>query len=571
MSLAAFLIRFMSSRSAKRFEQATKQPAETQRDLLMSIIRRNADTEYGRRYNFALINSIEDYQNQVPVISYNDIAEEIARISDAGEKNVLTSEDPVMFAQTSGTTGNPKFIPVTPSCQGENSKDLMRTWVYHARKDHPDLFKGKIVSLVSPAVEGYTDSGVCFGSASGHIYKSMPGVIQKIYAIPYEVFEIENYESKYYAILRIGLQENVSFLATANPSTILKLCEKADEFSDYLISDIRQGTLSESFHIRGDIREVIEKRLMANPARASELEQMRKNRGGRLLAGDYWPDLQLIGCWKGGTVGHYIKKFSGWFDPDNIRPVPVRDWGFLSSEARCSVPLSDIGDAGVLSVAVNFFEFVLADEITTHPDDYRAWRFLTADQLEREGQYYVFLTTTGGLYRYDINDVLEVCGFYNKTPQIRFLRKGRGMTNITGEKLSVNQLIEAIQKAGSEADVLVEHFKAEADPKESRYVIRGQFVKDYDTSSFQNFLSAVDQHLKEINIEYKEKRKSERLRSPVLHVMREGWYERARKEQAASGKRMFQAKTELLSPMKAETMFIQPELKEVVDLEKEAE
>ena len=63
--------------------------------------------------------------------------------------------------------------------------------------------------------------------------------------------------------------------------------------------------------------------------------------------------------------------------------------------------------------------------------------------MDRE--YYIFFTTTSGLYRYDINDVIKVTGRYNQTPQIIFLRKGRGMTNITGEKLSVNQVIEAVQ------------------------------------------------------------------------------------------------------------------------------
>ena len=45
------------------------------------------------------------------------------------------------------------------------------------------------------------------------------------------------------------------------------------------------------------------------------------------------------------------------FNPDGIRSVPVRDWGYLSSEARGSIPLSDEGSKGVLTVATNFFEF----------------------------------------------------------------------------------------------------------------------------------------------------------------------------------------------------------------------
>ena len=59
-----------------------------------------------------------------------------------GATNVFTAEDPVMFAQTSGTTGDPKFIPVTPTDKGRAHKDVMRTWLYHARAAHPHIFDG---------------------------------------------------------------------------------------------------------------------------------------------------------------------------------------------------------------------------------------------------------------------------------------------------------------------------------------------------------------------------------------------------------------------------------------------
>ena len=49
--------------------------------------------------------------------------------------------------------------------------------------------------------------------------------------------------------------------------------------------------------------------------------------------------------------------------------------------------------------------------------------------------------------------------------------------------------------------------------------------------------------------------------------MREGWYERQRQEQVASGMRAFQAKTQLLSPDKLATQQIQSELEEIVDME----
>ena len=56
-----------------------------------------------------------------------------------------------------------------------------------------------------------------------------------------------------------------------------------------------------------------------------------------------------------------------------------------------------------------------------------------------------------------------------------FRRKGRGMTNLTGEKLSVNQLIEAVGRASKETGAEAPHFKAEPDGENSRYVFKVEF------------------------------------------------------------------------------------------------
>jgi len=565
MSLAGFLISFTTRQSAKRFEKATRDPVGVQTQKLLGLVHKNADTEYGRRYRFSSIKTIKDYQQQVPVITYEDIKADMEKVV-SGAKKVFTAEDPVMFAQTSGTTGDPKYVPVTPTCRGREHSDQMRTWTYHALQSHTDMFEGKVVSLVSPAIEGYTPSGIPFGSTSGHIYKNMPGFVRRAYSIPYDVFEVADYGAKYYAIMRISLEHDVRFLATANPSTVLKMCEKAHEHSEEIIKDINDGTLSRSFALEPQIRKNLEKALRPNPNRARELKEARLRRSGVLKPVDYWPKLSLIGCWKGGTVGHYLEKFPEWFSLEGTREVPVRDWGYLSSEARCSVPLSDEGSMGALTIATNFFEFVEVEDLESKRDDSSSWHFLSVGELEEGKEYYIFVTTTGGLYRYDINDVVKVVGYYNQTPQIVFLRKGRGMTNITGEKVSVNQIITAFQNASQETGAIPDHFKAEADAMNSRYIFRVEFTARVDPETQKRFLKGLDQHLKGINIEYKTKRDSQRLKAPVLHVMKEGWYERVRKQQVESGMRAFQAKTQLLTPQKAVTQEIRPDLENVVEL-----
>ena len=126
--LTSFVIRQLARAAAGRFETATREPGTAQQRKLLEILARNRDSEYGRQYGFSSIRNMDDFRKQVPVVSYEDIQGQVNRMT-LGEKNVLTAEAPIMFAQTSGTTGQAKYIPVTPSCKGRDHSDQMRTWI----------------------------------------------------------------------------------------------------------------------------------------------------------------------------------------------------------------------------------------------------------------------------------------------------------------------------------------------------------------------------------------------------------------------------------------------------------
>jgi len=145
-----------------------------------------------------------------------------------GECNTLTADRTILFAVTSGTMGKPKYIPVTEYSR-RKKKEVMDLWAYYALRDHPNLLNGKILAIVSPESEGCTTSKIPFGSESGHAYRNLPRAVRDLYAIPYEVFEIPEYESKYYCILRIAMEKDISTIATLNPSTILLLCQKIEK------------------------------------------------------------------------------------------------------------------------------------------------------------------------------------------------------------------------------------------------------------------------------------------------------------------------------------------------------
>ena len=76
------------------------------------------------------------------------------------------------------------------------------------------------------------------------MFQSAPGLLRRKSATPYDVFEVEEYQAKYYALMRFMVARDVGMIWTANPSSILKMFEKGAEFAEEIIRDVRDGTLS---------------------------------------------------------------------------------------------------------------------------------------------------------------------------------------------------------------------------------------------------------------------------------------------------------------------------------------
>ena len=536
MSLIVKAAAFVTGRQWPRWHERTFMPQETQSQLLLDIVKHNRATAFGRDHRFETIRSPEDYKNQVPISDYERIRPYVERAQN-GDAEVLTTEPVVMFTMTSGSTGEPKLIPVTASSK-QNHRDLTRLWYYRAYLDHSEFLGNKLLGLVSPVEEGRTSSGIPYGAASGLIYQSSPRWIQNAYAVPYEVSGIKDFEAKYYLVMRLALEQEISFFGTPNPSSILKLVEIAEQYKTELIRDIRDGAIDARWNIPVEIRRALSGRLVKNPRRSQQLEKLA-DKFGILRPKDYWPQLKLIGCWKGGSVGVRLQEFVRWFD----EATPVRDLGYMASEAQMTLPVTDTGSAGILDVGANFYEFIPEREIG-NPN---AAPLGCADLAEGE-EYYLILTTPGGLYRYDINDVVRVAGFYNRTPLLEFVRKGRDVTSITGEKLHVNQLIEAVAQAQAATAIAVQHFHAAADAANSRYVIAVECDGAAPPQpALARFLGEIDAQLRRLNIEYAQKRDSRRLGGPVLWVMRSGWYARKTAAALARAGRDAQFKPPLLS------------------------
>ena len=519
--------------AANKFDDGTWSPRASQEAKLLEVVDRNAGSDFGREHGFDKIESIEDFQRAVPPNTYESLEPYISRVL-AGEQNVLTADEALMFATTSGTTGNAKYIPVTPSYLHEYSHGV-HVHTFRMFTDFPDLLDGKLLVPSSNDVEGVTEAGLPYGAISGYLTKTQPKPIKRFYALPYELCKVKNVEAKYYLTLRFAVPSDIRLLVMPNPSSLTLLADKMALLGEELVHDIRSGTVNPSF--QDGVPPELLQGFEPQPERADALAALMRG-SGRLVPREVWPNLRLLSCWKGGTMPLYLRKL-----PDAYGDLPVRDLGYMASEGRGATPLVNSGAGGVLNVTSHFFEFVPEEQ----RDDPNA-EFLTGDQLESNREYFIYLTTSAGLYRYDINDVVRVVDFYRQTPVIQFVRKGQGMTNITGEKLTESQVTGALVDAVDSQGFDVQHFTACVEWGEPpRYAFYAELGDSMTPERSAELVRSLDRALSARNIEYEAKRESQRLGAPVLKRVAPGTYQKLRQKRVAEGAPEAQVKIPQLS------------------------
>jgi hypothetical protein len=335
---------------------------------------------------------------------------------------------------------------------------------------------------------------------------------------------------------RFALASRVSFIATPNPSTLVRLAALSVEHQEKLIRAIHDGTLGIDSPGQRDVCDRLAAGLKPDPSRASILAQVVERRGFLRLA-DCWPDLKLIGCWTGGSVIAYTRKL-----PAHYNDTPLRDLGYLASEGRITVPCQDHTPSGILALRSGYYEFI-AEEDADAPQP----PVLSSHELEQGKRYSILLTTTGGLYRYKINDIVEVTGLYHRAPLLAFIRKGGEMANITGEKMHVNHFIQAIDEVRRRFNLDIEQYRAMPDFAKSRYEIYLELATPAALGTLRDeVLPELDRALARVNLEYDQKRRSKRLGAPCLHLMSQGWADAALRRHIAAGKRDTQYKWRIL-------------------------
>ncbi|MGL6075397.1 MAG: GH3 auxin-responsive promoter family protein [Fimbriiglobus sp.] len=502
-------------RRQRQFLEDCDNPQAIQQELLFQILRRQALTGFGQDHGFGSIRTVEDYRRQVPVAPYERLQPYIARLM-KGESSALIADDELlMFALTSGTTSARKHIPLTRRYLADY-KRAWAMWGVRAYRDHrPRKMPFRpIVQMMGDPEEYRTDAGIPCGNASGFAASVQSRMARWMYTVPAGTGKLKDSAARYYLAMRLSIGRPCALFCAANPSTLMALGRTIETHADTLLRDLHDGTVTGPYPYTPELLASQRRRLRANPRRATELREIAK-REGRLLPKHIWPpETILIGCWTGGSMTPYLRQL-----PEYWGDAPIRDLGLVASEGRFTLPFANDTPAGVLDIRSHYFEFIPESEI-----DNPQPTVLEAHELVENVNYFIIPTTSAGLYRYHISDLVRVRGYVGRTPMVEFVGKGNRFSNMTGEKISEYQVVQALSQASrvSNVDLGTCTLAPIWNEVEPHYAL----LTETNLSDPLGFLTALDHALQKENDEYQAKRDSKRLGPIRLHLLPAGSWER---------------------------------------------
>jgi hypothetical protein len=459
-----------------------KYPHEVQTEVRQQLLKAAKDTEYGQKHGFADIEHFRQFQQQLPVVNYEQLFPFIERVM-KGEQQLLWPSKIKWFAKSSGTTNaKSKFIPVSQEalddCHFKGGKDLISIYV----NNYPDtrIFTGKNLAIGGSQQINQLDknSDSYSGDVSAVIMKNLPFWAQLSRTPKLEIALMENWEEKIEMIAQSTKDENITSMAGVPTWTIFLL-----------------------------------QRIMEIKGADNILE--------------VWPNLELF---IHGAVS--FTPYRGLFK----QMIPSQQMHYLetynASEGFFGIQDQRESDEMLLMLDYGiFYEFIPSEEFDSeHP------RTVDLSEVEIGQNYAVVITTNAGLWRYKIGDTIK----FTSINPFRFKISGRTkhFLNAFGEELIIENAEKGIAMACERTDALVDDFTAAP-----QYIGDGQkgcheWIIEFSQkpSDLDRFTDELDQALRSINTDYDAKRtKDIAVTRPIIHEVEPGTFYRWMKKRGKLG------------------------------------
>lgn len=482
MGIFNSILTWVMKKRIHQIELFIKYPLDVQQDVFNYLISTAKNTEFGKSYGYADIESVDKFVERVPIGTYEDHFPNIERIM-KGEQNILWPSDVKWFAKSSGTTNaNSKFIPVSPEaledCHMKGGKDLIA--MYLNNRPDSQMFEGKNLSIGgSHQINQLDPSGdSSYGDVSAVIMKNMPLWAKYVRTPSEEVALLDNWDEKIELMAQEVAFENVTSMSGVPTWTLLIL------------------------------QRVMEIRGVDNVS-------------------DMWPDLEAF--FHGAVAfGPYRKLFESMISSQKMQYIEM----YNASEGVFGISDTTNNDEMLLMLDYGiFYEFIPAEEV-----DKEDPKVVQLAEVELGKNYAIVISTNSGLWRYMIGDTIR---FTSLSPyRIKISGRTKHFINAFGEEVIVENAEAAITYACDKTDAVIENFTAGPiylqQDKQGGHEWIIEFARE--PQDIKQFTVLLDQHLQEINSDYQAKREMDlALVAPVIHAVPKGTFYKWMKKRGKLG------------------------------------
>jgi hypothetical protein len=463
-----------------QIELFIKYPYELQQESFRKLIEAAKNTEWGKKYGYESITSVEEFRKRVPLNEYDDLKPYIDK-QRRGEKDVLWPGEIIWFAKSSGTTNDKsKFIPVSNESMNDShfkgGKDMLT--LYCNAYPETQLFDGKTLPLAGSYKQDEGNAYARSGDISAILTNNLPTWAEFFRAPDISIALMSEWEEKMNMIAQSVMNENITVISGV-PSWMLILL---------------RHTLAMS---------------------------------GKKSIAEMWPNLEVF--FHGGVnFGPYVEQYRELFSP-----LKVNNWEiYNASEGFFGIQDSVNNNDLLLMLDYGiYYEFLPLENLADRGP------CLSLHEVKPGVNYAVVISTSGGLWRYLIGDTI----MFTTVNPFHIIITGRikQFINAFGEELMMANVEKALQVACERTGAHVEDYTVAPIYMQKGTKGGHEWLIEFSTppDNMSYFQEALDNALKAVNSDYEAKRyKDMTLMAPVIHALPQGtFYEWMRKRNKLGG------------------------------------
>jgi hypothetical protein len=480
MPIINSIVNWLNIKRSHQIELFKQYPLNIQEETFFKLIQKAKETEWGRKYSYEKIQSIEDFQNNVPLQTYDDVKPYINRLRE-GEPNLLWPGEIKWFAKSSGTTSDKsKFIPVSKEaledCHFRGGKDIMALYTHHY--PNTKVFSGKGLTLGgSHQINNFSNQSY-YGDLSAILIENLPWWVDIIRAPKTEIALLDKWEEKIEKITKSTIKQNITNIAGV-PSWNLVL-----------------------------IKHIL-------------------NQTGKENLLEVWPNLELFSH-GGVSFAPYREQFKKIIPSDTMNYMEA----YNASEGFFAIQDDLSHDDMLLMLDYGiFYEFIPMDEF--HKNSPNA---VTIEKVIPGKNYAMVISTNSGLWRYIIGDTVIFTSLFPH--KIKISGRTRHFINAFGEEVIIDNTEKAVQIACEKTHSSIREYTAGPIFMSENTNGAHEWLIEFDQEpeNLDYFATLLDNALCSLNSDYEAKRYHNiTLRMPVIRKMKPGVFFNWMKEKGKLG------------------------------------